>query len=76
MIMNVKQSVKLELAVESEVLGENLPQCHLVHHRSHITDLGSYPGRRGGKSLTNRLGYGAAFLRHKQISSVKNLQDD
>jgi hypothetical protein len=35
MIMNVEQSVKWELAGETEVLGENLPQCHFANHKSY-----------------------------------------
>jgi hypothetical protein len=35
--MNVEQSVESELAGEKEVLGENLPQCHFVNRKSHMT---------------------------------------
>jgi hypothetical protein len=36
-MMNVEQSVEWELAGEAEELGENLIQCHFVHHKSHMT---------------------------------------
>jgi hypothetical protein len=37
MMVNVEQSVELELARETEVLGGNLAQCHFVHHKYHMT---------------------------------------
>jgi hypothetical protein len=43
-MMNVEQSVEWELAEETELLGENLPQCHFVHHKSHMTWAGLETG--------------------------------
>jgi hypothetical protein len=47
--------VEGELAGDTEVFGENLPQCH---HKSRMTWPGLEPSRRGGKPATNRLSYG------------------
>lgn len=41
--MSVEQSAKLELAEDTEVLGENLPQYHFIRHRSHMTQPGIEP---------------------------------
>jgi hypothetical protein len=35
--MSVEQSVEFELAGETEVLIENLPQCHFARYKSHMT---------------------------------------
>jgi hypothetical protein len=37
MLVIVEQLVELRLEGETEVLGENLPQCHFAQHKSHMT---------------------------------------
>jgi hypothetical protein len=56
------------LAKEIEVLGENLPQCHFVHHKPHMLPWRENPGRRAGKLETNRLSYGTAFLQAEFVT--------
>jgi hypothetical protein len=43
-LMSMEQLVEWGLAGGTEVLGENLPQCHFVHHKSHMTWPGIEPG--------------------------------
>jgi hypothetical protein len=57
MTMIFGELVEWKLAGETEVLGENLPQRHFVHHK-----IPRIPDRSGGKPATNRLSYGAAFF--------------
>jgi hypothetical protein len=42
--MIVEKQMECRLAGETEVVGENLPQRHFVHHKSHMTRPGFEPG--------------------------------
>jgi hypothetical protein len=57
MMVIVEKLVEWRLAGETEVLGENLPQRHFVHHKSHMTSL----GLESRLPATNRLSYDAAM---------------
>jgi hypothetical protein len=46
MMVNVEQPVEWKLRKEAKLLGENLPQRHFVHHKSHINWPGIEPGPR------------------------------
>jgi hypothetical protein len=43
-IMMMENLVEWTLAGGTEVLGENLPQRHFVHHKFHLTRPGYEPG--------------------------------
>jgi hypothetical protein len=52
----VEKLVEWRLTGETEVVRENLPQRHFVHHKPHMTRPVFEPG-----PPTNRLSYGAAY---------------
>jgi hypothetical protein len=53
-MMSVEQSVEW-LEGETEVLGENLPQCRSVHYKSHTTGPGLQPGNQFNACINKSL---------------------
>jgi hypothetical protein len=66
-IVIVEKLVEWRLAGETEVLGEDLPQCHFVHHKTHMIWPVLEPGPPRWEADTNRLSYGAA-RRHRLLN--------
>jgi hypothetical protein len=60
MIIYVEQSVEWELAGQTEVLVENLPQWHFAQQKSHFILLGLEPGAPLWEA-GDYLGNGTAF---------------
>jgi hypothetical protein len=50
---------RMMIGRETEVLGENLPQCRFIHHKFQMLCLDTNPGHRGGKPATNLLSFKA-----------------
>jgi hypothetical protein len=69
-IMMMEKLVEWWLGGETEIHGENLPECRFVNYKHHIHCLDANTGRRGGKSATNILSYGTAPHSYKTADNI------
>jgi hypothetical protein len=59
--MRLKNSVKLELIGENEVVGENLSKCLIMHHKFLMTSYGIEPGTTWREAGDDEQSYGTAL---------------
>jgi hypothetical protein len=71
--MIVEQLVEWELAGETEVLGENLPQCYFGHHKSHITWARNLSAEMGSRRLTSWAMARPQFRTYNPIKLTPNI---
>jgi hypothetical protein len=60
--MSMEHLVEWVLARESKVIVDDLPHCHFVRNKFHMTWLEIKPVRRVGRPETNHLSYGTAMI--------------
>jgi hypothetical protein len=71
-MVTVEKLMEKRLTGETEVLEENLPQRHFIHHKSHMIRPGFEPGPPRWKPTTNRLSYGAALESNYVLYSIQS----
>jgi hypothetical protein len=86
MMVTVEQLVEWRLAGETEVPEENLPQCHFVHLKSHMTWPGLEPGpppelwhghNNSDGSCSDRTSWDRSYRRVGRVAHVRpGLEDE
>jgi hypothetical protein len=69
-MMSVEQSVEWELVEKLKYWEKTCPSATLFTTNPTWSDLGSNPGRRGGKPVANRLSCGTANSSYKESKRI------
>jgi hypothetical protein len=72
-MMSVEQSVEWELAGGTEVIGDNQPQRHFVHHKSHVTWPGTLDNNRSTSPIrtVTKKQNSVAWVRNRTIPTER-----